>query len=234
MKRTTLLLATTVLLAAAPASAQLLGGSGGLGGAIGGALGGAGPIGGLGQTLGGTMSGQMGTAVDHHVDRRSGHASAHASGNAAGNGAVDSATSSALGTLGASGNANGSASGSAGADADLIGTDGVRYARQCGDGGPDAVELTAAVIRYDDALRAGLDRVPRILRIEHPLDDDWPVPFRTYPFEVGPRDRPVEVAGDPQRANAKRRMQEGIPVGPNLLRKIRAIADASGAPWLLG
>jgi len=47
-------------------------------------------------------------------------------------------------------------------------------------------------------------------------------------------DRPVLVAGDPERANAKRRMQEGIPVGPGLLKKVRAIAEASGAPWLLG
>ena len=47
-------------------------------------------------------------------------------------------------------------------------------------------------------------------------------------------DAPVLVAGDPERANAKRRMQEGIPVGPNLLKKVRAIAEASGAPWLLG
>jgi LDH2 family malate/lactate/ureidoglycolate dehydrogenase len=47
-------------------------------------------------------------------------------------------------------------------------------------------------------------------------------------------DRPVLVAGDPERANAKRRMQEGIPVGTGLLKKVRAIAEASGAPWLLG
>ena len=46
--------------------------------------------------------------------------------------------------------------------------------------------------------------------------------------------RPVLVAGDPERANAKRRMQEGIPVGAGLLKKVRAIAEASGAPWLLG
>lgn len=46
-------------------------------------------------------------------------------------------------------------------------------------------------------------------------------------------DRPVMVAGDPERRNAARRMQEGIPVGPNLLAKVRAIAAASGAAWVL-
>jgi LDH2 family malate/lactate/ureidoglycolate dehydrogenase len=45
--------------------------------------------------------------------------------------------------------------------------------------------------------------------------------------------RPVLVAGDPEHANAKRRMQAGIPVGAGLLKKVRAIAEASGAPWLL-
>ena len=46
--------------------------------------------------------------------------------------------------------------------------------------------------------------------------------------------RAVMVAGDPERANAARRRQEGIPVGPNLLAKVKAVAEASGAPWLLG
>jgi LDH2 family malate/lactate/ureidoglycolate dehydrogenase len=45
---------------------------------------------------------------------------------------------------------------------------------------------------------------------------------------------PVMVAGDPERRNAARRRQEGIPVGPNLLAKVKAVAEASGAPWLLG
>lgn len=45
--------------------------------------------------------------------------------------------------------------------------------------------------------------------------------------------RPVLVAGDPERAKAAQRAREGVPVGPGLLAKIRAIAEASGAPWLL-
>ena len=46
--------------------------------------------------------------------------------------------------------------------------------------------------------------------------------------------KPVLVAGDPERATAARRMQEGIPVGPGLLAQVRALADASGAKWILG
>ncbi len=45
---------------------------------------------------------------------------------------------------------------------------------------------------------------------------------------------PVMVAGDPQRNHAAKRMREGIPVGPGLLRQVQQIAKDSGAPWLLG
>lgn len=45
--------------------------------------------------------------------------------------------------------------------------------------------------------------------------------------------QPVMVAGDPQRQTAAVRSETGIPVGPNLLHKIRSIAQAAGAPWLL-
>ena len=31
-----------------------------------------------------------------------------------------------------------------------------------------------------------------------------------------------------------RRLQDGIPVGPGLLAKVREIAEASGVPWMLG
>ena len=46
--------------------------------------------------------------------------------------------------------------------------------------------------------------------------------------------RPVQVAGDPERANAARRRREGIPVAPRLLGRVREIAQASGADWVLG
>jgi LDH2 family malate/lactate/ureidoglycolate dehydrogenase len=45
--------------------------------------------------------------------------------------------------------------------------------------------------------------------------------------------KPVQVAGDPERATALRRMRDGIPVGAGLLTQVRALADASGAEWLL-
>jgi LDH2 family malate/lactate/ureidoglycolate dehydrogenase len=45
--------------------------------------------------------------------------------------------------------------------------------------------------------------------------------------------RPVLVAGDPERRTAEQRRQSGIPVGPNLLAKVRDIALASGATWIM-
>jgi len=46
--------------------------------------------------------------------------------------------------------------------------------------------------------------------------------------------RPVMVAGDPERRIAAQRMKTGIPVGANLLAKVREVALASGAPWIIG
>ncbi|MFZ5779160.1 MAG: Ldh family oxidoreductase [Pseudomonadota bacterium] len=45
--------------------------------------------------------------------------------------------------------------------------------------------------------------------------------------------RPVLVAGDPERLKAEERRRNGIPVGPNLLARVREIALASGADWLM-
>ena len=38
----------------------------------------------------------------------------------------------------------------------------------------------------------------------------------------------------PERRIAAQRMKTGIPVGPNLLAKVREIAIAAGAPWIIG
>ena len=46
--------------------------------------------------------------------------------------------------------------------------------------------------------------------------------------------KPVMVAGDPERRIAAQRMKTGIPVGLNLLAKVREVALASGAPWIIG
>jgi LDH2 family malate/lactate/ureidoglycolate dehydrogenase len=45
--------------------------------------------------------------------------------------------------------------------------------------------------------------------------------------------QPVMVAGDPQWNYSKKRMAEGIPVGPGLLNQVRQIAQASAAAWVL-
>jgi LDH2 family malate/lactate/ureidoglycolate dehydrogenase len=45
--------------------------------------------------------------------------------------------------------------------------------------------------------------------------------------------RPVMVAGDPEGQTAARRLETGIPVGPNLLAKVREVALASGAEWIM-
>lgn len=46
-------------------------------------------------------------------------------------------------------------------------------------------------------------------------------------------DRPVLVAGDPERRIAALRRQTGIPVGPNLLAKVREVTLAAGAQWIM-
>ena len=71
----------------------------------------------------------------------------------------------------------------------------------------DAEEFRADVAAFCDSLRA-----------TRPVDPS----------------RPVQVAGDPERANAARRMREGIPVAPGLMAQVKALAEASGAQWLLG
>ena len=121
MKLAVKLAAGCAILVAAPASAQLLGGAGGLGGQLGGTLGGAlgSPLGGVNQTLGSRIGGAGHLQADRNVDRRSGRASARARGNAEGGGSLDSATGSPLGAVTGSGNAGGRASGEAGAGVQL-------------------------------------------------------------------------------------------------------------------
>ena len=45
--------------------------------------------------------------------------------------------------------------------------------------------------------------------------------------------KPVMVAGDPERRTAARRRETGIPVGPGLLAKVKQVALASGAAWIM-
>tara|TARA_R110002033_G_scaffold170232_2_gene212402 strand:- start:27 stop:863 length:837 start_codon:yes stop_codon:yes gene_type:complete len=116
---------TIVLITATPASAQLLGGSGGVGGALGGTLG-ADPIGRTAGTITGQSDISNSTRLDRKIDTRSGKidASAHSSSTANGSliGTAD------LPDNAVSGSVDGSASSSAkgNASANLIGTDAVR------------------------------------------------------------------------------------------------------------
>lgn len=70
----------------------------------------------------------------------------------------------------------------------------------------DAADFRADVAAFCDTLRA------------------------TRPADAG---RPVLVAGDPERRIADQRRKTGIPVGPNLLAKVREVALASGAKWIM-
>ena len=126
---------TIAFLTTTPASAQLLGGSGGLGGSLGGSLGG-----GLGSNIGsgpdtigqagGTLTGNGGvtssTKVDRTVDTKSGRVATDTNSSSTANGSllggVDSSNNSVNGA--ASGSASGSANGSS--DTTLLGTDAVR------------------------------------------------------------------------------------------------------------
>jgi hypothetical protein len=109
----------------APAAAQLLGGSGGLGGNLGGNLGGTlgNPTGPIGSTIGSTGDLTKSGRGDTHIDRRSGrvqgkgNADANGKGSAGGDGNL-------LGTpIGGSATGSGGASGSGSLDAQAVGTD---------------------------------------------------------------------------------------------------------------
>ena len=78
--------------------------------------------------------------------------------------------------------------------------------------------LSPALFREDGAFEADVATLCDALRATRPVDAA----------------QPVMVAGDPERRNAAHRIQAGIPVGPNLLGKIRQIAEESNVPWLLG
>ena len=78
--------------------------------------------------------------------------------------------------------------------------------------------LNPALFRDADAFRDDVSTLCDTLRATRPADPAFP----------------VQVAGDPERAHAARRMKDGIPVGRNLLAKIQTLAEDAGAPWLMG
>lgn len=125
LKLTTLCAA--LALTAAPASAQILGGSGGLGGALGGTLGGqiGGTLGNIGTATTGTLTGSNATRIDRDVDTHSGRARAHGKTSSSASGSLGSSVTAPLGSARASGQAGGSASGEAGIGVQAVGTDAV-------------------------------------------------------------------------------------------------------------
>ncbi len=129
MKKLIVSTMTIALITAAPASAQLLGGSGGLGGSLGGSLGstlGSDTIGRTVGTINGAGDVTSSTRTDRSIDTRSGKVAADADSNSNANGSLIGAAD--LPNNAVSGSANGSASGSANgsANAGLIGTDAIR------------------------------------------------------------------------------------------------------------
>lgn len=128
-----LIAASSLALFAAPAQAQLLGGSGGLGGMVGGTLGGASPIGGtldnVRGTIGSTADARGSTSGSQRVDRRSGRVEANrrADANTSANSTVGVAplVDNSIGPVTGQFTRSGSASGEGGASAQVIGTDAV-------------------------------------------------------------------------------------------------------------
>lgn len=129
MKKLIISTMTIALITAAPASAQLLGGSGGLGGGLGGSLGSTLGSDTIGRTTG-TITGRGGitnsTRIDRTIDTRSGQVATDTESNSNANGSLIGAAD--LPSNAVNGSANGSASSSAngGANASLIGTDAIR------------------------------------------------------------------------------------------------------------
>lgn len=78
--------------------------------------------------------------------------------------------------------------------------------------------LSPTLFREDGAFEADVATLCASLRATRPVDPA----------------QPVMVAGDPERRTAALRMEDGIPVGRNLLAKIKQIAAESNVPWLLG
>lgn len=122
--------ASAIALLAVPAQAQLLGGSGGLGGMVGGTLGGAFPsMGGtldsVGGTVGSTLDASGSTSGDQQVDRRSGRVQANRRADASTSVGVAPLLDNPVSPISGQTTGTGSASGEGGANAQLIGTDAV-------------------------------------------------------------------------------------------------------------
>ncbi len=127
-KALTISTALAMAMIATPASAQILGGGGGILGGGGGAL--DTTIGGLDRTISqttrGTLDARGNTRGETNVDRRNGRVEADREADAAITGNASQLLTGPLGTQGANASGEGQASGSASGSAQLIGTDQVR------------------------------------------------------------------------------------------------------------
>lgn len=130
---------TALLLSAAPASAQILGGGGGglggmlggsLNGSIGGTLGGAGGVGGTLDSVrsgtSGTLRGAGSSTGSQSVDRKAGRVKADRSASANGSGDATQSLTGPASALTGNASASGNASAGGSLDAQLLGTDAVR------------------------------------------------------------------------------------------------------------
>ncbi|MXO70051.1 hypothetical protein [Alteraurantiacibacter buctensis] len=125
-----LIAASAIALFAVPAQAQLLGGSGGLGGMVGGTLGGGfGSMGGtldsVSSSIGSTLDASGSTSGDQQVDRRSGRVQANRRADANTSASVAPLVDNPVAPLSGEASGSGSAAGQGSADAQLIGTDAV-------------------------------------------------------------------------------------------------------------
>ena len=116
---------TIALIIAAPASAQLLGGSGGVGGALGGTLG-ADPIGRTAGSITGQGDIANSTRLDRNIDTRSGKVDADAESSSNANGSLLGTADLPNSALRCSADGSASSSAKGNASADLIGTDAIR------------------------------------------------------------------------------------------------------------
>jgi LDH2 family malate/lactate/ureidoglycolate dehydrogenase len=77
--------------------------------------------------------------------------------------------------------------------------------------------LNPTLFREEGAFEADVTALCSALRATTPIDPAVP----------------VMVAGDKERRTAELRLRDGIPVGPGLLAKVKAIAQTSGVAWML-
>ena len=116
---------TIALIIAAPASAQLLGGSGGMGGTLGGTLG-ADPIGRTAGSITGQGDITNSTRLDRNIDTRSGKVDADAESSSNANGSLLGTADLPNSALRSSADGSASSSAKGNASADLIGADAIR------------------------------------------------------------------------------------------------------------